>query len=298
MSSAGRPSLSPVRLARSALRRARKGWRDARRERAVTVPHRWWRPCPDMTGREVCLFVTYAPTGRVPAHALYHARAWRAQGLVVVLVICLDALDGLVADQPLGGVDAVLLRANRGYDFGAWATAIALVPGLRRAARVVTANDSVYGPLDGFPALVARLRDTPADVVGVIESLEYRRHFQSFLLAFGPRALSSRAFRRFWHGVRVGDRQWVIDRYELRLLDRLTRAGLSALALFPAAAGDRNPTLQGWRALIERGFPFIKVQLLRDNPYGVDIDGWPAVMARRGYDPALAEAHLGRVAAR
>jgi lipopolysaccharide biosynthesis protein len=122
---------------------------------------------------------------------------------------------------------------------------------------VVTANDSLYGPFAGFAGLVARLRASAADVVGLTESLEIRRHFQSYLLAFKPRALRSAAFRAFWRGVRVGGRQEVIDRYELALVDRMEAAGLTAEALFPAGQGRNNPTLTDWRALIVDGFPYI-----------------------------------------
>jgi hypothetical protein len=35
-----------------------------------------------------------------------------------------------------------------------------------------------------------------------------------------------------------------------------------------------NPTLDHWRDLIQSGFPFIKVQVLRDDISGVDKSRW------------------------
>jgi hypothetical protein len=35
-----------------------------------------------------------------------------------------------------------------------------------------------------------------------------------------------------------------------------------------------NQTHHFWRTTLERGLPFLKVELLRDNPLGVDLDGW------------------------
>jgi hypothetical protein len=67
--------------------------------------------------------------------------------------------------------------------------------------------------------------------------------------------------------------------------------GLAVEALFPAA-GDGNPTLTRWRELIGAGFPFIKVQLLRENPAHADIDGWQEIVRAGGLDPALIEEHL------
>ena len=56
-----------------------------------------------------------------------------------------------------------------------------------------------------------------------------------------------------------------------------------------------NPTLNHWRLTLERGkSPFLKVQLLRDNPLNSDITGWDKVVASRGYDPSLIRAHLER----
>jgi hypothetical protein len=54
----------------------------------------------------------------------------------------------------------------------------------------------------------------------------------------------------------------------------------------------RNPTLTRWRALIDAGFPFVKVALLRENPFDADLIGWESVLERHGYDPAIVRAGL------
>ena len=79
----------------------------------------------------------------------------------------------------------------------------------------------------------------------------------------------------------------------------MEQAGLSRGVYVPAASGSLqggNPTLDGWRQLVSRHrFPFVKVQLLRDNPNGNDISDWREIVAQAGYDTALIEAHLRRV---
>jgi hypothetical protein len=64
--------------------------------------------------------------------------------------------------------------------------------------------------------------------------------------------------------------------------------------LFDPAAKpwEANPTLTGWRELIDEGFPFLKVQLMRDNPRGADLSDWESFVAARGYDPALIRDYL------
>lgn len=266
---------------------------DRRRPRANSVPANWLDGPPPVAGREVCLFVTYAPDGRIGEHHSFHMKAWHDQGFLVVAIVALDDPRQFDRSQDLSFADAVLLRENRGHDFGAWASAIARLPSLGEASRVVTVNDSVYGPFSNFPAFVDRLRNSPADVTGAVESLERGRHFQSFLLGFAPRALNSRIFRQFWRNIRIGDRDYVITHHELPLVRRMEAAGLSTAAVFPVE-GDavRAPTSHDWKRLIERGFPYVKRQLLRDNPVGVDIHDWRDVMARHGFDPAIAERHL------
>jgi hypothetical protein len=53
-----------------------------------------------------------------------------------------------------------------------------------------------------------------------------------------------------------------------------------------------------WRELVRAGFPYIKVELLRDNPAGVAIDGWQEEIAdgeqRAAIAAWLALANAGR----
>jgi lipopolysaccharide biosynthesis protein len=256
-----------------------------------TVRSRWVR-APDLTdGCEVCVFVTYAPGGAVPEHSLFHARAWADAGFGVLIVLNTNAFDADIQLRDLGFASGVLVRQNRGYDFGAWATALQELPAIRMASLVAVVNDSMFGPLDSFGPMLARVRATDADVIGATESREFGRHFQSFLLFFRSRALNSAAFWQFWRKVRAGGRIIAIYRYELGLVKGLERAGLRCVALFPSS-DSRNPTLTRWRSLIGEGFPYVKVGLLRDNPFNADLSGWQDVVREHGYDPEIAEGHL------
>jgi hypothetical protein len=252
-----------------------------------SVRSRWVRTPPAYPNGEVCLFVSYAPGNVVPEYSRFHARAWADAGFSVILVLNTTSFDGDVRTDDLEFASGVLVRENLGYDFGAWATALEQTPGLETASLVALANDSIYGPLDTFKQMLKRVRVMDADVIGATESLELGRHFQSFLLFFKPRALNSDAFWRFWRSVRAGGRFIAVYRYEIGLVRALERAGLRCSALF-RSSDRRNPTLSRWRGLIEEGFPYIKVALLRDNPLNADLSGWQDVLKDHGYDPALA----------
>ncbi len=172
-----------------------------------------WNP----TGRDMCIFVTYSRDGSVPEHAAIHARAWARHGYLTVLVVVLDDISLFNRKQNLDFNCGLMIRENRGYDFGAWASAIRYIKDLKRARSLVIVNDSIYGPMVGFKLLLDRVRATKSDVVGATESMEYCSHIQSYLVFFKQTALQNRVFWKFWRKVRVGNRDQAFWNYELRL---------------------------------------------------------------------------------
>jgi lipopolysaccharide biosynthesis protein len=265
---------------------------------ASSVPFRWIRKPTILSGDQVCLFVTYTPDGTIPAHALFHARAWAEAGFKVNLTVVLDRLEKFSSSQDLAFAAGVLLRANQGYDFGAWAATIAQLPELRTTSLLCIANDSVYGPLNTFSTMIDRIKMTDADVIGLTESYERTRHFQSYMMLFRQNSLCHPSFIKFWRNIRTGDRSFVIQNYELKLMALMEKNGLRTVALYPMPERGPNPTLMFWRELIADGFPFLKVQLLRDNPLRLDLVGWESLVKEHGFNPDLIREHLRGNAAR
>ncbi len=263
--------------------------------RSLDTAHTWRRAPGSLAGRRVCVLASFSADGSLSKHTLFLSRAWQAQGFDVILVVATDDRDDLaVAPAELAHLAGVAVRRNSGYDFGSWATVMQARPDLREASMLALANDSLYGPLDGFAGLIAAVESSHADIVAMTDSYEYRHHFQSFLVFYKPTALRSAAFARFWRGIRGGNREATIQRAEIPQLGRMNAAGLTTDVLFKAGRdASTNPTLHGWRRLVDDGFPFVKVQLLRERPPGTDIAGWDDVMRRHGYDPSLVRAHLG-----
>ena len=288
-----RPRGAGRRTARRAL-----GWLPRRlgrwyRRQWWSVRALWLKRLP-LLPAPTCLFVTLVRGGALSAHAVSHMRAWHDAGWQVVAVVVADDPDGFAAAGEIDFARAILVRQNRGYDFAAWADAI------RRLSRqlatlpvLAIANDSVFGPLASFGEMLGKVEAADADVIGMTDSHEVVHHYQSYLLFFKQRALQSAAFRRFWHGVEIGNRDFVIDRYEVRLLGTMQAAGLRCACLFPTPPEPLvNPTLTRWRELIDAGFPYLKADLLRSNPWGADLTGWEQLLRDKGYDPAMAQAHL------
>ncbi len=260
---------------------------------AWSVPAEIVKPFDLPAGREVALFVTHSRSGKVKPNVLPYVRALKQAGLAVFLVATVDRPVDLPAEL-LDSVDAAMVRRNAGYDFAAWAHALKLHPRLFGAATLYLVNDSVVPAADGarIGAIVERVRRSGADLIGLTESHEWRWHVQSYFLAIKPGLLASRSFHGFMDDVRLLTRKdHVIRAYEVRLAEIAEEAGRSVEILFPSATAI-NPTLFGWRGLVEQGMPFVKVLLLRGTFDAIDIGGWREVLADAGFDVALAEATI------
>ena len=205
-------------------------------------------------------------------------------------------------------------------DFGGWHLALELLDDdiIGRYRQVVLTNDSAYFPvLDAGPFLAA-LTGSEADLFAATDSLSGGRyHLQSFLLALRPsalRALRPEIARRIEEQAGA-TKLSLIQRFEVGLSEFALRSGLRtevfcsiadvgdvAAAMSPPdprpidqlAVSITNLTHHFWRHALAAGLPFLKVELLRDNPLDVDIDGWEAMVdGPCGAD--LIAAHLARV---
>jgi len=236
-------------------------------------------------GEEAVLFVTHSATGRIKPHVAPYLRAFFEAGVKPLLIVVADR----EVDVPQSLVDlaaGVMVRANAGYDFAAWAHAIHLFPELYGAATLYLANDSLIGPSSqaGFAAMLDRVRASEADVVGLTESHEYRWHVQTFFMALKPRLLSSWWLHGFFDRVRIlGDKDAVIRAYEVRFGGEVEQSGHRIDVLFPSELAS-NPTLFDWRGLIARGFPFVKALLLRGAFPEIDLAGWRETLGEAGFD--------------
>ena len=270
-------------------------------------------------GRRVAVFVHYDPDGKVQPFVLAYLQALRDLAIETVFVTNSGKLtaEAKAALRPLCA--AVLIRRNIGYDFGAMRDGLDHVGAKPETIDLLLVlNDSVYGPLCDMSGMIERIDFTRTDVWGATESYQNRYHLQSFFIAAGPTALSSKAWHRFWKSVRpVRNKLWVILHYEVGMTRALLKDGLRCAALYPYrdlvaridpaplvkldkddpddtdafvinrkthlqrllyAASHRvpmNPTAELWRQLMQVRFPFIKRELLRDNPAGViDVADW------------------------
>jgi lipopolysaccharide biosynthesis protein len=264
--------------------------------RKLTRGSAWLRRPTALATQKVCLLATYSGDGRIARHTLHLAGHWKANGFKVLLIVATRRRTWAVRKTVgLCELDGLLLRQNRGYDFGSWAEALQSRPDIRDAALVALTNDSIYGPLHGFAELLQRVDATDADVIGMTDSHEVGHHIQSYLVFYRRAALHSDVFNEYFQVQHPANtREEVILQREVPLLSALQGAGLRVKTLFPTpSTTPLNPTLLRWRELLECGFPFIKVQVLRDSFRERPIEGWQQILSDRGFDPAMVQEHLG-----
>jgi len=251
------------------------------------------KPFHMQPGDEAVLFVTHSGTGRIKPHVAPYLRAWADAGVHVLLIVVTDREVEITPDL-LDLAAGVMVRANAGYDFAAWAHAIHLHPELYGASTLYLVNDSLIGPSSrqAFGAILDRVRASDADLVGLTQSHEYRWHVQTFFMALKPRLLCSWWLHGFFDRVRIlGDKDAVIRAYEVRFAAEVEAWGYDVAVLFPSERAS-NPTLFDWRGLIARGFPFVKTLLLRGAFPEADLTGWRETLAESGFDLDLIDRTL------
>lgn len=287
----------------------------------------------------VAILCHFDRAGRVREPTRLYLEALRNEGLSVAVV----TNAGWLAEADLAWLRertvAVIIRRNIGYDFAAWRDALIQL-GLPRpdTQLLLLTNDSMYGPFTPLGATLARFDFGSADVWGLTDSWQHRFHLQSYLLAFGPRALTSKCFANFWKDVRDIRSKWgVIKSYEIGLTQYFMAAGLRCQAAWPymslvaeakrravvkadeqlensdpfevaarkaenhilraaVASAPMNPTTELWRLLLDAEFPFLKRELLRENPARIpDIAAWGSILEERlGQDTSVVIRDLER----
>ncbi|HQT66434.1 MAG: lipopolysaccharide biosynthesis protein [Rhodospirillales bacterium 20-60-12] len=309
-------------------------------------PHQTISVWPDKSvdlAERVALFMHFDGFGAVRPQIFIYLKQLAENGRSVVFVTNSEKLLPNAEAKLREICSCIIIRRNIGYDFGAWRDAIDQLALPRANTReLIICNDSVFGPIRRLDDTLDRLDYEEADVWGMTESWQRRYHLQSYFIAFGPAALASTAFGKFWRNVLPAPaKSFIIHKYEIGLTQAMLLGGLRCsalwsyemllkqvnqdelnqfLALETKDAGKTdpvilvrrlhilrirdaiarrmalNPTSDLWRQLLLSGYPFIKRELLRDNPTRVeDVGDWADMLKttlEADPDPIRAELRL------
>ncbi len=235
----------------------------------------------------MALFACHAPGERIKPHVRPFVEALAGQGVATTLIVAADEIQSVDGRELFDAVDGLYVRQAQGYDFAAWAR-IARDLDMSQTRCLGLVNDSIIGPLnaESFSVVFDRIRASRAHLIGLTDSMQITHHLQSYFLVAKEEGVP--ALRDFLAGVKAYDRkEEVIINYEVPLLRRFREANLTVEALFPPST-DGDETLERWRELIQRGFPFVKARALR-LPGAED---WRDLLQAHGNDASIAERTL------
>lgn len=244
-------------------------------------------PAIDVSAKHVAVVAHWSEDQRLSRSVQTLLSEFRDAGFHCALVSTSSATGRLVFDQPgLDGEVTVLRRSNVGYDFGSWAAFLHAFPDVRRARRVLLANDSLVGPFESLGGILADFDRCPADIWGLVGTTQDAPHLQSHFVGYRDGALASPVLASFWDHIRVEPtKRDLIKRYEIGLTRLAVREGYVTVAHFPwhwVTSRGQNPTSLAWHRLVEEGFPFVKRELvLRPPPEVLDAQDIERVVRER-----------------
>lgn len=253
--------------------------------------------------QNVCLFAHFDKDDRVDDYVLRYLKNIKQLQFSIIFISTAN-LPKLEVERLQLNCDDIILRQNTGFDFASWSKGFAKHAD-NIGGRLLLANDSVYGPIGSLAMALDRLTTETADFYGFVESIQPTPHLQSWFLLFEPWVVQHPEF-----GAILGqsfsemDKKDIIKAGELNLSRRLHAAGFKYNALYlirrsglAARYIPTNPTQFLWRELLlQERVPFLKVELLRDNPIGLE-DAETLLSVVESIDSSfcqLIKAHLAR----
>jgi hypothetical protein len=272
------------------LRGAREG-RDPRHEPAP-------QPKRSENLRLVCVFSHFDAAGRILPYVQRYLSELGRCGFDVYLVSTSPDLNASDRRKVEGMGVRVHCRENAGMDFGSWQWALQHVVPLAEVDWLLLANDSVFGPIFDLEPVFRRQFAANRDFWGITDSHEVAWHLQSYFLCLRGDVVRSKAFRKVFAVDFAGlTKRSIIRSGEISLSQSLLRSGFRGNALCPfdrlrkfKNLGHCNATHFYWDQLIARlHCPFIKRELIRDNPMNLASAGyWKGFLERyTSYDTSL-----------
>ena len=226
----------------------------------------------------------------------------------------------------------VIVRENIGYDFMSYKVGLDSLD-YKSYDEVVICNDSVYGPVYPLKNVFDDMQNKKCDFWGITDNKDIQYHLQSYFLVFRNNILKNQVFQNFWDNLKALDnKNDIIKKYEVGLTQTLIETGFSLrvyshfkptniqkigiffkkLTLYQIfkkinklltqkssikRIGKLNFTHYFYKELlIFDKVPFIKIELLRDNPMNVNLDEIESVINKlTDYDINLIKNHLSRM---
>jgi hypothetical protein len=275
-------------------------------------------------GAALLILVHFDPDGLIDPHVRLAMDTFDRAGFDICAV-SVDAQPEALADLRERSIAVLHRDVNDPLrDFGAWQLALDWLGPERLAGYelVVLANDSAYFPACDPTEFLTALREQRNDLWGASDSISGGRyHLQSFFLALRGRGLTVLLpeIRARVDAFSDPTKLSLIQHFEVGLTQFALEQGLTvgayrSVAALPSLAESlappdprelsslvltiTNQTHHFWRSVLASGLPFLKVELLRDNPLEVDLTGWETILEAAPCSTLMVRRHLDRVSPR
>ena len=232
-----------------------------------------------------CIFVHYDKDAIISQDCLYHIQKL-GEYCDVYFVSSSEKLASKVEelDKITSLCKQILIRENSGYDFGCWSHVIRdNYDVLCGYEGVLLCNDSNWGPMNDFSDTFSRIKQysSEADFFGLTSSITPSWHLQSFFILYTKRVFCSSYFKQHWFNIGVLRSKYeIVVNYEVNWSGRLQRLGFKGMSIY----GDtlslaENHTHVHWDVLLKSDYPYLKKELLRDNPLMIDLKHLPEILS-------------------
>lgn len=248
----------------------------------------------DLLGKERIAVIAQFSMGPIQPRSLSeYMRELDESGYGIVIVGTCTNPEPLEFPHGIPATAIVMRRPNLGYDFGSWATALGCLPEIRNAGTVLLTNDSLLGPFRSISDILEWAAGPGPDIRGLTMSFQFVKHIQSFFLAFRGGILADAPWVDFFNSVRLEDgKDNIVMAYEIGVARRcFSEAYSSDVWVTGPELGVPygNPTVDGWKNLMESGVPFLKRTIMThpstlaesaeatqyvQRTFGTDISTW------------------------
>lgn len=277
------------------------------------------------------VFAHYDRDDKVDEYVYYYLKELQKNSDYIVFVstakLCRKSINSLKQI-----CSSVIIRENIGYDFVSYKVGLESFE-YKSYNEVLICNDSVYGPIYPLDKLLKSIENIQEDFIGITDNYDIEYHLQSYFLMFKKNILVSSAFKEFWDNVKIlDDKSQIIKDYEVGLSAHLHKNDffsyvicslqptiyqkisiiikklkpkkiLNKIVSILSFDLDRkiiakiNPIHYFWKELLlTKKMPFIKIELIRDNPMNVNIDDVETTISKiSNYDLGLIKKHIKRL---
>ena len=245
----------------------------------------------ERTKETLCIFSHFDAEHEIKEDVRYYL-AELANFADIIFVSTAESLSEEELGKIRGLCRDIIVKRNVGYDFGAWKSGLNhLEESLDSYEHLILCNDSVYGPMYDLQTICDTMQEF--DLWSMTDNYEIDYHLQSYFMVYGKKAFTHPVFQNFWENFTIyHNKQMIIEKNEIGFSREMMQTGLSYGAYFSCKEKYFVNVLHYyWRELIrDHKFPFVKKELLKRNPLGIEIGDWREVIAEHtDYDTDLIE---------